>query len=82
MQPVPRTRAYCQCLPRVRGAMQPVATDGGTLLMSAARRKKKLFCRTTTMMMVRSRLQLSRPKRQASAVMFWVEWGKVSQLGR
>ena len=51
--------------PRPRRSDATVATDGGTLLISAPRRKKKLCwrCRATTVMMVRSRLQLSRPKR-------------------
>ena len=58
--------------------------DGGTLLMSAPRRKKKLCwrCRATTVMKVRSRLQISRPKKQATTVMFWAEWGEGSRLGR
>ena len=50
----------------------------GTLLISVPHRKKKLSwpCRTTTVMMVQSRLQLSRPKGQASAVMFWGRMGE------
>ena len=60
------------------------ATDGGTLLMSAPRRKRKLCWRrrTTIMMMIRLRLQISGPERQASAVMFWAEREKGSRPGR
>ena len=51
-------------------------TDGGTLLMSAPRRMRNLCWRhRTTMMTIWSRLQLSRPKRQASPVMFWTHNG-------
>ena len=66
--------------PRPRRSDAAVARDGGTLLISSPR-KLCWRCRTK-MVMVRSRLQLSRPMRQASAVMFWSEWGKGSRLGR
>ena len=61
-----------------------VATDGGTLMMSAPSRERKLCWRrrTTMIMMTRSRLQLSRPERQATAAMLWAEWGKKSRLSR
>ena len=36
----------------------------------------------STTMMIRSTLQLSRPKRQASVEVLEAEWGKGSQLGR
>ena len=71
--------------PRPRRSDAAVATDGGTLLMSTPHRKRKLSwrCRTTTVMKVRSRFQLSRPKKQANTVMFGQNGGRgVGLAGR
>ena len=56
----------------------------GHAAMSAAHQKRKLCWRrrTTMMILIRSRLQLSRPERQASAVMFRAKRRKGSRLGK
>ena len=67
-----------------RRSYAPDAMDGGTLLMSALRQKRKLYWRrrVTMLMIIRSRVQLSRPERQASAVMFRAKRGKRSCRGK
>ena len=65
----------------VRSSYVGDATDGGTLLIYTPYQKRKLcWRRRTAKIMIRSRLQLSGPERQASAVLFQAKMGKESRL--